>query len=151
MVNNIDIEEFLKRKGELLIGCHNKHFKNKGISTLKDLLEEEEINKNPRTVQIIKLVKAKFDKELIEIASEHIEGITNEGNRSTNIIIINEKNISKKVENIPCSELQRILKKIQNKVEEPDFTKKLKIDHFDIKNILEVRKKCKNVKLRSIY
>jgi isoleucyl-tRNA synthetase len=74
----------------------------------------------------------------------------NSNNPEISFLQVN-KNVWKTTKVITVSKLQMTLKQALNRLEDLNVEKKNSIDSFDMANIVDFRRKCKNSKLQNMY
>jgi len=147
-IASINMVTYFARKNMMFHLCVIKPLTNMGINTLGELYQEYEHEQNTSINQRMKLILKAFPKNLLAF----LDRINQDTECNESFKEINLNNIlSKEVSKITTKDLQKILKVAMGKVENEDFNQKLGITSFDDDIILDFRKKCKNVKLRSIF
>ncbi len=148
-VSATDLNSFLTRRNEHLAKCYQKPLISKGITTLGDLTQAFEYEKEKELLKSMKFVAARIPNHLLEISRYYNENI-NSDSESMSFLMV-EPNKWMKIESITVKQLQETLKRVTSKTEETNFKMKLGIENFDEENIVNFRKTCKNPKLRNIY
>ena len=147
-ISSINLKSYLERKGRVFQLCMLKQVINEGITTLGELTQAYEYEKNNNILKIMKSILGVFPKSLLEIAGCYNENINNDKDSLRFIQIAPSKRMA--IESITTKDLQSTLKIAMKKVEITNFNSKLGID-FDSSNIMRFRKNCRNAKLRNIY
>jgi exonuclease III len=148
-VSAIDLNCFLTRRNEHLAKCFQGPLIGRGITTLGDLTQALEYEKEKEILKSMNFVAARIPKHLLEISRYYNENINSDSGSMRFLMV--EPNKWMKVESITVKQLQETLKRVTNKTEDSNFTTKLEIENFDEENIVKFRKTCKNPKLRNIY
>jgi hypothetical protein len=126
-----------------------KPLTNDGIESLGDLVQAYEYEQDGKNLKLMKNILGTLPKPLIEIATCFNENIND--NSQTFEYIMMTMNGWSRLSDVTVKQLQVTLKTLLNKIECLNVTEKLGIAHFDEQNIVTVRQRCKNTKLRSIY
>jgi hypothetical protein len=148
-IASINLETYLKRKGKIFSLCILKPLTKLGLSTLGELTQAYEHEKDRNVNKSMALVISSFPKILIDISKCFNEDI-NEINPTLKYIQISDmKRLD--IDAISTKEWQQTLKKVLGRVEEMNFTNKLNVEEFDATNIMTFRSHCKNAKIRNIY
>jgi len=148
MMGSIDIQIFLRRRGELLLDCLFQPIKAMGIETLGELLEEIEHTMDVNKLALLRQIEKGFPTEITE-AVKYYSNKLNEKVGMSHIYLGNDKFVS--LEDIQVSQIQTLLKHIVSKIETPDYNRKLDIESFEMENLVKVRKNVPNVTLRNIF
>jgi hypothetical protein len=120
-----------------------------GIYTLGDLTQAMEYETDRRVITTMNLVMTQIPSKLREIARCFNEDINSDEDNLKHFKI--EKGQRVRVNDITSKQLQVILKNVLKKTETLDVKSRVDIDNFDMENIMNFRKSCKNSKLRHIY
>ena len=148
-ISSINLLEYLQRKKHLFLVCMIKPLTRNGITTLGELTQEYEHEKNRKMVQTMKIIISAFPKKLVEIARCFVEGI-NDSNEAMIYVPI-DKNMRKNINVINTKEIQTIMKNALKKLTTTNFKEKLGIENFQEDNIIKLRSKCQNAKFRNLY
>lgn len=117
MMGSIDIQIFLRRRGELLLDCLFQPIKAMGIETLGELLEEIEHTMDVNKLALLRQIEKRFPTEITEAAKNYSSEL-NEKVGISHIYLGNDKFVS--IEDIQVSQIQTLLKHILSKIETPD-------------------------------
>jgi hypothetical protein len=148
-VSNINLKTFLSRKGKVFLVCILVPISKAGITTLGDLIQNYEHEINEKMKKNMKWILQSFPEKLVEIAKCYDE-YTNSDTENLKYVQLDKDN--RKCRNtISAKELQKKLKIALGKTEELNVINKNNIISYDVNNIIHLREKCKNAKLRNIY
>jgi hypothetical protein len=146
-VASINVKTFLKRKNKLFHVCVMKPLNDLNIDTLGELIQEYEFNQVALTERM-KIVLGAIPSNLKSI----LENINENTNCNESLKYLHIANNRKEISMVTTREFQIALKEALKKIDEPNFIIKLGLNNaFDTSNIVETRRMCKNIKLRSIF
>ena len=148
-VSSINLKTFLSRKGHMFMLCILKQLNKAGITTLADLVQAYEYEKNINLLKSIKLILSSFPKDLVEIAKNFNDSINDDSEILQYILITQSERMS--ICSVSVKQIQIKLKTVLKRVESTNFERKLGIAEFKQEEIIVFRKQCKNSKLRNIY
>jgi exonuclease III len=147
-ISSIDLSSYLQRKGRVFQLFMLKQISNEGITTLGELTQSYEYEKDLNLTKIMKSILGTFPGTLLDVARCYNENINNDKDSLKYMQIAPSRRIA--IESVTTKDLQKALKIARKKVEITNFENKLGFD-FDTENILKFRNNCKNAKLRNIY
>jgi hypothetical protein len=102
---------------------------------LGDLVQAYEFEREKKISQAMKIVIGNFPKQLIDIAKYFNENINSDSEKMEYLMTSPQQ--WTKISEVTVKQLQVILKKALNKIEVLDVVGKLKIDHFEMENIIK--------------
>jgi hypothetical protein len=148
-ISSINLRTFLSRKKKMFTLCILKLVNDSGITTLADLVQADEHERERNLSKSIKLVLSSIPRHLIEIAKNYNENINDDSECLKYVQITPSERMA--IETITVKQLQLTLKVVLNRIESTNFTERLGIDDFERGDILSFRKSCTNSKLRNIH
>jgi hypothetical protein len=148
-VSSINLKTFLSRKGLMFMLYILKQLNKAGITTLADLVQAYEYEKNINLLKSIKLILSSFPKDLVEIAKNFNDSINDDSEILKYILITQSERMS--IYSVSVKQIQIKLKTVLKRIESTNFERKLGIAEFKQEEIIVFRKQCKNSKLRNIY
>jgi hypothetical protein len=148
-VTSINLNCYLSRKNKHLAVCIQKTLTNNGVSSLGELTQALEYEKDEKSLKSMKFIISNFPKRLIEISNMFNENI-NTNSETLNFLMV-DSNKWMKVESLTVKQLQQTLNRAMNKIEDSNFDAKIGTVNFEEENINTFRSLCKNPKLRNIY
>jgi hypothetical protein len=151
LTSSISIDNYLQRKGQTFIWYNYQPLKELAILNLNELLLEREITQNNDTRIRIENTLSQFDKNLIEIAENYNEDFNI--NHTEELYFLDSNSILKNSAAFSVKELQKTMKTVYKKIETLNVTKKNNLNNFnfDMNSIKNLRKQCKEVKLRNVF
>jgi len=140
-ISMTNLETYLKRKGRVFLSCIFNKLKREGIETFLDVVSEAEVEISINKRRQLESIIGAFPKYFNENINEKNEYLTH---------ILKIDKTWTPIEQVTTKDLQWILKKSLNRITETDFEAKTDVRN-EIINPLQIRKDCKNAKLRNIY
>jgi hypothetical protein len=123
--------------------------KSEGVEHLSDLIEEIEIANERKRKSTLKFIEVTFPNNLLEIARNFDKSLNEELLTLKHFYLGNDTFVPSN--EITVKLLQIRLKQALGKVTKVDYDAKLGINHFDISDVMTIRKQIKNVKLRNVF
>ncbi len=150
-VSSINIEEYLKRKGETFVYCTYKPLQEMSILNLNDLLLEKEISIHRSSKVSIENTLSRVGKNLIQIAEQYNENINSL--ETNDLFFLTSKSELKNASSLEVKEMQKMLKIAYEKCEILNVETKNSLENFtfDMESIIKFRSQCKEVKMRNVF
>lgn len=149
IVGSIYITHFLARKSKPMEECISNLLKSEGVEHLSDLIEEIEIANERKRKSTLKFIEVTFPNNLLEIARNFDKSLNEELLTLKHFYLGSDTFVPSN--EITVKLLQIRLKQALGKVTKVDYDAKLGINHFDISDVMTIRKQIKNVKLRNVF
>jgi hypothetical protein len=141
-------EVYLKRRGRVFLNCINKQFRKEGLETYLDIVTEAETERDSKRKTRLESIISAFPKYFRNAANSFNEDLNTKNEVLTHLL--NQDKTWTPIHIVTTKDLQWMLKKALNRITTADFEAKCDIKN-DIINPLELRKICKNPKIRNIY
>jgi exonuclease III len=150
-VSSINIEEYLKRKGEIFVYCTYRPLQEMSILNLNELLLEREISIHRSSKVSIENALSRFDEKLIQIAEQFNEDINSL--ESNDLFFLTSTSELKNASSLDVKEMQKMLKIAYEKCETLKVETKNNLENFtfDMETISKFRVQCKEVKMRNVF
>lgn len=151
IASSMNIEEYLKRKGETFVYYNFKALQAMSIVNLSDLLFEREISNDRKINVTIENTLSRIDKNLIQIAEQYNEELNTW--ESSNLYFLNSNLELKNASSLDVREMQKMLKIAYGKTDtlKVEIKNNLNNFQFDMDNITRFRMQCKEVKMRNVF
>jgi len=147
-IASTNVESYLKRKNRVFLSCIVKPFLRDGLENYLDYVMEAETEQDKNRLKRLESIINAFPKYFSNAANSFNENVNVHMSNLTHFVKEDSSWVS--VNDVTTKELQWILKRALNRVTTIDFHTKLNIRN-DIVDPIQIRKVCKNPKIRNTY